>query len=33
MPRTDYEALGGHMDQVRALSEVVKEEGKKRVAG
>jgi 6-hydroxynicotinate reductase len=32
MPRADYEALGGHMDQVRALGDVVQDQTKKRVA-
>ena len=32
MARTAYEALGGHMDQVRSIADIVKESGKKRIA-
>ena len=32
MPRDAYAALGGHMDHVRTLSDVLKDEGKKRVS-
>ena len=31
MTKTAYEALGGHMDQLRSLDEVVRETGKKRI--
>ncbi len=31
MRRSDYEALGGHMDQVRNLEDVLREGGKKRI--
>jgi len=32
MPKADYEALGGHMDQIRAVADVEREAGKKRIA-
>jgi hypothetical protein len=31
MTKSAYEALGGHMDQLRSLEEVVRETGKKRI--
>jgi hypothetical protein len=31
MPRADYEALGGHMAQVRSLEDVLRGDGKKRI--
>jgi hypothetical protein len=31
MPRSDYEALGGHMDQIRKLEDVLGDGGKKRL--
>jgi hypothetical protein len=33
MTREDYRRLGGHMDQVRPLSEIAAAKGKKRVKG
>ena len=32
MPRSSYQALGGHMDYIRNLADVLRDEGKKRVA-
>jgi hypothetical protein len=32
MPRADYEALGGHMDQVRTLEDLLRDGAKKRVS-
>ena len=32
MPRQAYEALGGHMDQIRRVCDVAAESGKKRIA-
>jgi len=32
MRKADYAALGGHMDQVRSLADVERQEGKKRIA-
>ena len=32
MPRLAYEALGGHMDQIRSVSDVAAQSGKKRIA-
>ena len=31
MPRSSYQALGGHMDYIRNLADVLRDEGKKRV--
>jgi hypothetical protein len=31
MRRSDYEALGGHMDQIRKLEDVLRDGGKKRL--
>jgi hypothetical protein len=31
MPRADYEALGGHMDQVRKLEDVLRDGEKKMI--
>ena len=32
MPKADYEALGGHMDQVRSLDDILRDGPKKRIA-
>jgi hypothetical protein len=32
MARTDYEALGGHMDEVRRLEDVAALDGRRRVS-